>query len=102
VQPVDGLGAKAKHCPCCHPGACGMPGCCPPLASAPTAFSSVQAECVRSVLAPHQAQPARGFADAFYAAFVEPTNVRGSLLASANAAPAASVPLFKAHCSLLI
>jgi hypothetical protein len=102
VQPVDGLGTKAKPCPCCHPGACGMPGCCPPPASASTAFSSAQAESVRSVPAPRRAQAARGPANAFYAAFAEPAHVRSSLLATAQAAPAASLPLFKAHCSFLI
>lgn len=102
VQPVDVLGAKAKPCACCHPGACGMPGCCPSPASGPVAFNSAQAECVRSVPAPGRAQLVRGLPDTFYAAFVEPTAVRGPLLASARTAPAASVPLFKAHCSLLI
>jgi hypothetical protein len=102
VQPVDGLGAKAKPCPCCHLGACGMPGCCPSPASAPAAVNSAQADCVKSVPAPGRAQAARGLADTFYAAFVETTAVRGSLHASALTAAPASVPLFKAHCSFLI
>lgn len=102
VQPVDGLAAKAKSCPCCHPGACEMPGCCPSPASTPVAFNSAQAECVKGVPAPNRAQPACGSADTFYAAFVEPIAVGGLLLAADQAAPAANVPLFKAHCSLLI
>ena len=79
-----------------------MPGCCPAPASAPTAYISAQAEGVKSIPAPRRTVPARGRAEAFYAAFAERAAVRGLFLASAQAAPAASVPLFQAHCSLLI
>jgi hypothetical protein len=100
VLPADGL-VKAKLCPCCHPGACGMPGCCPPPASASTVFTSTQS--VRVSSSPvRKTQLVRSAAAKFYALFVEATAVRGPLLASAQAAPAANVPLFKAHCSLLI
>lgn len=102
VQPADGWGAKARRCSCCHSGACGMPGCCPPPAPAPVASSSAQAECVQSVPVPARAQAGRGAADNFYAAFVEATQVRAGLHTFAKAATAANVPLFKAHCSLLI
>jgi hypothetical protein len=99
VQPVDGLGAKAKCCRCCHPGACGMPGCC---ASAQTAPSTAQAENVGRLAAPRRALSAGSAADIFYSAFVEPAASSGPLFVSAQAAPSASVPLFRAHCSLLI
>ena len=102
VQPVDGL-TKAKTCNCCKvPGACGMPGCCPPPASRPTALSSAQSARVVSLPASRKAQPVRVAMDKFYASFVEPAAVSPALLASAEAAPAAHVPLFKAHCSFLI
>lgn len=99
VKPVDGLGAKAKPCSCCHPGACGMPGCC---ASTSTACSPAQVETVRSLAAPRRAQAAPGISGTFYAVFVEPIAKGSPLFASARAAPAASVPIFTAHCSLLI
>jgi hypothetical protein len=102
VPLVDGLMVKAKHCGCCHPGACGMPGCCAPPASSSTAANSEQPARVMSLPAVRQTQPGRGSAEKFYASFVEPAAVRPALVASAEAAPAASVPLFRAHCSFLI
>ena len=100
VQPLDA--AKAKTCDCCHPSACGMPGCCPPPASALTALSSAQSVRATSLPACRKAQSVRGVVEKFYVLFVEPVAVRAAFLASAEAAPAAHVPLFKAHCSFLI
>jgi hypothetical protein len=57
---------------------------------------------VASVPAPRKAQLGRCTARKFYALFVEPSALRPALTASAEAAPAANVPLFKAHCSFLI
>jgi hypothetical protein len=45
--------------------------------------------------------PAQISAVRFYASFVEPVTHPVALTASALAAPAAGVPLFKAHCSFL-
>jgi len=102
VQPIDGPLAKPVKCARCHSGACGMPGCCPTPASAPTVFSSEQSARVDRVPAPHRAQPVRGAEENFYALFIEPVAGRGALPACAEAAPAARVPLFKAHCCFLI
>src|SRR5580698_2085550 len=98
VQPVDGVGAKAR-CHCCHPSACGMPGCC---ASATTACSPARAEDGARLSAPTRMQAARSRTETFYASFVETDSKSGPSFASARAVPAARVPLFEAHCSLLI
>jgi hypothetical protein len=99
VQSVD----KAKTCSCCKvPGACGMPGCCPPPASLPAALSPAQSARAADLHACRKAEPVRRAGEKFYASFVEPAAARAALLASAEAAPAAHVPLFKAHCSFLI
>jgi hypothetical protein len=103
VQPVDGLANQTKTCGCCQvPGACGMPGCCQQPRSLPTACSSSQSERVARLPAVRRPQPGRIAEENFYALFVEPVSVRLRLAASAEAAPAADVPLFKAHCSFLI
>lgn len=102
VQPVE----PAQHCHCaccCHckvPGACGIP-CAGAPAPAPVLCAaqeraSVEAPAVRG------AQPSEMASARFYAPFVEPAAVRLLFPASARAAPAARVPLFKAQCSFLI
>lgn len=100
VQPVGRL-AMAKTCHCSHPGACGMPGCCPQPSSARPLSSP--AESVRESLfaASREAKPACA-TEKFYLSFVEPGALRPASPASANAAHAVGVPLFRAHCSLLI
>jgi hypothetical protein len=102
VQPADGLATKAKMCSCCHPGACGMPGCCPSAAPAPAALGSAQSARVVSASAIRRALPGRPTVEKFYAPFVEPGAPSPALVASAEAAPTANVPFFKAHCSFLI
>jgi len=100
VPPPDT--AKAKTC-CCHPGMCEMPGCgSPPPASALTALSSAPSVRAAKLPASRKAQAVRDGMVKSFALFVEPAAVRAALLASAEAAPAAAVPLFRAHCSLLI
>jgi hypothetical protein len=93
---------KAVTCPCCHPGMCGTPGCCPPPASAPTVFNAAQSVRRAGLTASRRAQAVRTVTAKFYVSIVEPVGVRTLLPASAKAAPPARVPLFKAHCSLLI
>lgn len=100
VQPVEL--APNCHCACCHckvPGACGMPCSRAPA----TASVMVAAQERNSVAVPavRGAQPS-GPAGKFYASFVEPATVRLLFPASAQAARAAHVPLFKAQCSFLI
>ena len=101
VQPADAAKAKGMACPCCHPGACGMPDCCPAPAPAPAALSSAQSARVANLPVVRSAR-AQDRADTFYAAFVESAPVRCRLGASALAARAAPVPRFEAHCSFLI
>jgi len=103
VQAVDTLGAKAKPCPCCHPGACGMPGCCPPISSASPVFEAAPAAEVARQLSPWRTRLTREWAQGFsfsLAALAEITRQRTA--PGAERAPAAKVPLFTAHCSLLI
>ncbi len=99
VQGVEGP-AKAKAGACCPCGGCGMP-CCPPPASAAAAFIPDSSALVARLPAPRRV-PGSRWAETFYASFAEPEAFRSALPASAEAARAAGVPLFKAHCSFLI
>ena len=99
VQLVNAAQPQARGC--CHHGCCGMP-CCPPPAPAPTVLNAPEPAIEASRPAARQAEPVSGALAKFYAAFVEPAVVRPALPASAQAARAADVPLFKAHCSFLI
>jgi hypothetical protein len=101
VQPLERL-TKAETCGCCHtPGACGMPGCCPTPASTLFAASAERSSSMASSAA-RKARRSRGATSYFYASFVGMRPIRSLLQASAEAAPAAQVPFFKAHCSYLI
>lgn len=75
---------------------CGSAPAPAPVMAAAQERASVEAPAVR------RAQPSEMASERFYAPFVEPAT--GCLLfpASAWAAPAARVPLFKAQCSFLI
>jgi hypothetical protein len=102
VQPVEGLPAKAKCCDCCHvPGTGEMPGCCPQVASLPAALGAEQSARVANQPV-RRAVPAVGACARIYVSLVEPGASRSALPAPAEAARAAGVPLFKAHCSFLI
>ena len=103
VQPVDLPVTKHEVCDCCEqPGACGMPDCGLPPAHCPVNFTAErrsgevrqQARRVTARL-PHAAPN-------FYLSLVEPAVVTTALRAPGQAAPAASVPLFQAHCSFLL
>jgi hypothetical protein len=99
VQPADA--AVTKPCGCCQvPGNCPMP-CCPQAAPLPAVFSLAQSVQVARSPVRERAQPARAATGMFYASFVEAAAVSRPLPASAEA-PAARVPLFKAHCRFLI
>jgi hypothetical protein len=103
VQPVDLSATKPEAC-CCGDASCGcgMPDCgLPPAQSSvtftaerPTSEFRQQARRVTARL-PHAALR-------FYLSLVEPAVVTTALRAPVKAAPAASVPLFQAHCSFLI
>ncbi len=96
--------ATASHCACggqCD-GSCGMPDCAVPPApiqwvgaSEPAGTAAV-AKPARKVVAIRRT-PVK-----FFSAFLEPVSRQLDLRASDPWTPAASVPLFKAHCSFLI
>jgi hypothetical protein len=102
IQPAQGMPAKAKACACCPvPAGCGTTDCCPPAAFAAVTLGAEASE-QASPAASRSERTVRGAAALFYASFVEPAALRPVLPASAQAAAAASVPLFKAHCCFLI
>jgi hypothetical protein len=100
VQPVEI--APCSRCACCHcevPGDCGVP-----CNRAPTQALAVFAAEQGSLVARPAASKARAAQPStlrFYASFVEWVSHPVALIASASAARAANVPLFKAHCSFL-
>jgi hypothetical protein len=103
VQPVDVPAIKAKVCSCCQiPGGCETPRCCPPPAHVPAIFNSAQPVRTASLAVRREREPVRRAGKKFYAPLVEPVIASVAIPASALAVSAASVPLFKAHCSFLI
>jgi hypothetical protein len=103
VQPLDSPVQKTQPCCCCEEeaGACGMPDCAPaPVAcrgNAP-ALSPVVQRAEDRKLSP---APRARFVD-FYVRFESRPALVPAPGASLAGAPAAPVPLFKAHCSFLI
>jgi hypothetical protein len=103
VQPVDVRLFPEEKCCCCADGAnaCDMASDCAP---APTSCaqpalqlqSPAQAVAKRALPAPQAAR------EKFYARFLSPARIAPVLPVVEVAAPAASVPLFRAHCSFLI
>jgi hypothetical protein len=80
-----------------------MPGCCPPLSSAtPVLESAPAAEVVRQTI-PRQTRRTWEWAQGFYFSHGALAKISHQRTAPAvGPAPAANVPLFTAHCSLLI
>jgi hypothetical protein len=102
VQPVT-LTSPHHKCTCCccgGDGSCGMPGCLPP-APARTQLTANQPASITVTAARRVAEPVRT-AEKFFAAFVEPAAAFAASRAPERVTPPASVPLFAAHCSLLI
>jgi hypothetical protein len=102
VQPVDL--AQCKVCVSCHckiPGDCGMP-CSRPDAPAPIMFAAEQSAKVTLEAGRRNLPDARLAEGKFYATVVEAATVPVALIKPVLMAPAAEVPLFKAHCSFLI
>jgi hypothetical protein len=103
VQPVDVRLAPEEKCCCCVDGAnaCDMPEDCAPATTtcaqpALQLQSPVQAVAKRALPAPQLSR------EKFYEQFLPRASVAPALPVTAAAAPAASVPLFKEHCSFLI
>lgn len=105
VQPVELLNPfHCIYCGCCHckiPGACGMP-CRGAPAPACQALSTEQTAGFRGGALRSSAQPLQLSGTRFHAPGSEMAEVFSALTPSALVAPAACVPLFKAHCSFLI
>jgi hypothetical protein len=104
VQPAESL--VSCQSACCHhkaPGACDMPcgrAVAPP--AAPMTFASEKPARISKPALKQDSGPARFSEQKFYAPFVEIAAPSVALDAPALLAPAASVPLFRAHCSALI
>ena len=101
VQPVEL--AQCGQCVCCHckvPGACGMP-CTQTPTPAPLLFAA-EPGALLAHPASRGAQLARASGVKFFESFVGSTTEKVASVASAPAVRAASVPLFRAHCSFLI
>lgn len=102
VQPVDVRLIPEERCCCCEEAsaACGMPDCAPvPTGCAQPALqlqSPVQAATKRLAPAPREAR------EKFYVQFLPRESAAPVPSPAVVATPAASVPLFKAHCSFLI
>jgi hypothetical protein len=101
VQPVEPL-ARVKHACCNCDGRCGMPDCAPPAPHASTVFVSEQGVAVARPASVSSESLTRKSAEKFFAAFAAPCASSVVLSAPWQTAPAAGVPLFKAHCSFLI
>jgi hypothetical protein len=103
VQPVDVPVTKHEACCCCdQPGACGMPDCLPPPVPArPVCQLQSPAPVIR--VAVKRAAPAPVVVrEKFYVQFLPCVSAVPARPVTLAAAPAASVPLFREHCSLLI
>lgn len=103
VQAVDALGAKAKPCSCCHGEGCSMPACCPPPSAASSMLETASTAEVARPPSPRRARLAREWAQGFCFSLAALAGTSRQHHAPARAqSPAANVPLFTAHCSLLI
>ena len=103
VQPVDLPVTKHEVCGCCEkPGACGMPDCAPPPVSArPVAQLQSPAEVTRIAVRRAAAAPTV-VREKFYVQFLPRVSSVPARPVSLAVAPAASVPRFREHCSLLL
>ncbi len=103
VQPVT-FATTPKHacCACGGDGSCGMPDCVVPPVSARGVTLANSSPRIAVPAARPGATAVCAVREKFYAAFVEPTAVLAAVRAPARVTPAASVPLFAAHCSFLI
>jgi hypothetical protein len=103
VSPVDVRLVPEEKCPCCdEAGGCGMPKCgVAPASSQPVLQVSDPILVVRATVngAKRAAQAER---EQFYVQFLARPRAVSVLSVPAILAPAASVPLFREHCCLLI
>jgi hypothetical protein len=101
VQPVDVPQAPAEKCCCCEQQskACDMPDCIPTS----TGVQRVLPQQTSVEIVGKRAPAATvGIREKFYAHLVPRVHVAPVLPVNAAEAPAASAPLFAAHCSFLL
>ncbi len=104
VQPMDVPVTKQEKCGCCETPAdsCGRRDCAPAPVSAQSglvlqsAASSLRVEASKPAAVPQRS------GEPFYVKFVSRPAALPAVVASVATARAASVPLFRAHCSFLI
>ena len=104
VQAVELLLPTNAHCACgggCN-GSCGMPDCALPPAPVQWVGASESASTASVAKPARKVVAIRRTPVKFFAAFVEPASCLIDLRAPDPGAPAASVPLFKGHCSFLL
>jgi hypothetical protein len=103
VQPVDLPLTKSESCGCCEDqaGACGMPDCAPAPVSCPTSPTLPTVTAQRAEARNLSPAPRIG-RESYFVKFESRPALVPARDASLTGASAASVPLFKAHCSFLI
>lgn len=103
VSPVDVRLVPAEQCNCCErPGACGMPDCGQPPASARPVFQLSSPAQVARVVTKRIARTPAVVREKFYVQFLPRVSVVPARPVSLAVASPASVSLFKEHCSFLI
>jgi hypothetical protein len=103
VQPVEPLACCQSSC--CHnklPGSCGMPCGQPAPTPAPMMFAAESPARISKPAPKRDSSEGRLSEQKFYLPFIEIAAPSVALDAPASLAPAAPVPLFRAHCSVLI
>jgi hypothetical protein len=104
VSPVDMTLTKPATCSCCEqPGACGMPDCAPP--ATPAAVRTVINLSCPAVTIRVAAKPARAAGevrDIWYASYLPRAAGAPALPVSVIVGKPLRIPLYQAHCSLLI
>lgn len=103
VSPVVSPFAQNEACCCCEGPAwtCGMPDCAPAPTAGPSGLALQTATVQRSESRKLSPAP-RARYENFYVRFESRPALAPAWGASLAGAPAAPVPLFKAHCSFLI
>ncbi|MDB6168541.1 MAG: hypothetical protein JWM88_1405 [Verrucomicrobia bacterium] len=100
---VATLAPDFAKCPCCEKsGACGQSDCALPPAPAVTATAAESSTSVTAPVVREACRVERQAGKKFYAAFVATGLDRVAGARPVRAAPPASEPLFRTHCSLLI
>ena len=104
VPVVEPLMPAKQHCACgdsCR-GRCGMPDCALPAAPATPRFTSDRAVTLVRPAAKRDALLGERPANRYFSVPLASLNASPALRATVRLAPAASVPLFREHCSYLL